>query len=362
MEQWSKQQRSFAVKAFYQSGSYTAARRRFRLHFRINRNRPVPSVNSIKLWVQNFENIGETRNRRGGSARSVRTPENIERVRVAMTRSPRTSARRHSIGLRISNSSLRRVLKLDLHYHPYKIQVVQALNENDFAARRHFCETFLGMIEENEDLHTLLWMSDEAHFHLSGYVNKQNFRYWSDENPQELHQKPLHSAKVTVWCAMCSTGIIGPFFFENERGQAVTVNAERYSEMLRTFFIPRLREHGLNDETIFQQDGATSHTARVSMNLLNEVFPNRVISRNGAIPWPARSPDLTACDFFLWGYLKNKVFRERPRTLEELKARIRQEIERIPQQMLRNVMDNFRKRLQECIDRNGRHLNNIIFK
>lgn len=68
-------------KAFYQSGSYTAARRRFRLHFRINRNRPVPSVNSIKLWLQNFENIGETRNRRGGSARSVRTPENIERVR-----------------------------------------------------------------------------------------------------------------------------------------------------------------------------------------------------------------------------------------------------------------------------------------
>lgn len=118
--------------------------------------------------------------------------------------------------------------------------MVQALNENDFAARRHFCETFLGMIEENEDLHTLLWMSDEAHFHLPGYVNKQNFRYWSGENPQELHQKPLHSAKVTVWCVMCSTGIISPFFFLMK---AVTVNAERYSEMLRTFFIPRLREH-----------------------------------------------------------------------------------------------------------------------
>lgn len=49
MEPWTKQQRSFAVKAFYQSGSYEAARRRFRAHFQINRNRPVPSVNSIKL-------------------------------------------------------------------------------------------------------------------------------------------------------------------------------------------------------------------------------------------------------------------------------------------------------------------------
>ncbi|XP_050298736.1 zinc finger Y-chromosomal protein 1-like isoform X2 [Anthonomus grandis grandis] len=63
------------------------------------------------------------------------------------------------------------------------------------------------------------------------------------------------------------------------------------------------------------------------------------------------------------GYLKSKVFGEpRRRTLEELKARIRQEIGRIPQQMLRDVMNNFRDLLQECINRNGRHLSNVIFK
>lgn len=87
-------------------------------------------------------------------------------------------------------------------------------------------------------------------------------------------------------------------FFENERGEAVTVNAERYSVMLRTFLFPQLPQYDLNDETLFQQDGATSHTARVSMHLLNDVFPNRLISRNGPIPWPPRSPDLSACDFF----------------------------------------------------------------
>ena len=112
----------------------------------------------------------------------------------------------------------------------------------------------------------------------------------------------------------------------------------------------------------FQQDGATSHTARVCMNILNDVFPNRVISRNGAIPWPPRSPDLTPCDFFLWGYLKSKVYEERPRTIEELKARISLEIKRVPQRMLRAVMDNFRNRLQECINREGHHLTDVIFK
>lgn len=362
MEQWSKQQRSFAVKAFYQSGSYAAAQRRFRTNFQINRNKPVPSVNSIKLWVTNFEAIGETRSRRGGSARSVRTPANIDRVRVAVERSPRRSARRQSAALGMANTSVRRILRLDLHHHPYKIQVVQAMNENDFAARRRFCQTLLDMFDENEDLVHNLWMSDEAHFHLSGFVNKQNFRYWSDENPQQLHQKPLHSSKVTVWCAMSSLGIIGPYVFENDREQAVTVNAQRYSEMLHSFFIPQLRQHGMNNETLFQQDGATSHTARVSMNVLNNVFPNRVISRNGAISWPPRSPDLTVCDFFLWGYLKSKVFEQRPPTLGELKRRIRLEIERIPQRMLRDVMGSFRNRLQECLNREGHHLTGVIFK
>jgi len=44
--------------------------------------------------------------------------------------------------------------------------------------------------------------SDEAHFHISGTVNKQNVRYWAAENPQTIHQRPLHSPKVTVWCAL----------------------------------------------------------------------------------------------------------------------------------------------------------------
>ena len=49
-------------------------------------------------------------------------------------------------------------------------------------------------------------MPDEAHFHLTGYVNKQNCRYWADSNPKEVHERPLHSSKVTVWCAVSAHG------------------------------------------------------------------------------------------------------------------------------------------------------------
>ena len=63
----------------------------------------------------------------------------------------------------------------------------------------------------------------------------QNCRYWATENRRDIHQKPLHSEKVIVWCGVASFGVIGPYFFEDEAGRAVTVNSARYTEMLRTF-------------------------------------------------------------------------------------------------------------------------------
>jgi len=170
-------------------------------------------------------------------------------------------------------------------------------------------------------------MSDEAHFHFTGFVNKKNFRYWSATNPPELHERPLHSSKVTVWCEISSFGIIGPYFFEDEREKAVTVTGSRYVHMLENFLGPELAHHPLTEETFFQQDGAMSCTTRDSMAAVRNLFPNHAISRYGDITWPARSPDLTACDFFLWGYLKSQVFKATAlHTVQELKHKIQQEV------------------------------------
>jgi hypothetical protein len=78
-----------------------------------------------------------------------------------------------------SDRSVRRILHDDLHFHPYKLAVVQELTERDFAARQHACEAFLETLPDD----VLVFFSDEAHFHLSGCVNKQNVHYWSDNNP-----------------------------------------------------------------------------------------------------------------------------------------------------------------------------------
>ena len=79
------------------------------------------------------------------------------------------------------------------------------------------------------------------------------------------------------------------------------------------------------------------------------MFPQHIVLRFGDVPWPPRSPDLSACDLFLWGYLKSKVFIRKPCTFDDLKVSIREEIVTVPQKMLVNVMQNFEERLWTCV-------------
>ncbi|XP_014479836.1 PREDICTED: uncharacterized protein LOC106747072 [Dinoponera quadriceps] len=100
MQRWTREQRGFAVKAFYLNcESYVGAQRAFRRHFNLLSRAPVPDRKTIKNWIENLETTGQTTKKRGGTARTIRTPENVEAVRVAIARSPRRSARRHSIAL-----------------------------------------------------------------------------------------------------------------------------------------------------------------------------------------------------------------------------------------------------------------------
>ncbi|GFS95705.1 hypothetical protein TNCV_251021 [Trichonephila clavipes] len=62
------------------------------------------------------------------------------------------------------------------------------------------CESITPVVAE--------WSSDEAHFWLNGYVNKQNCRIWSEANLQMYVETPLHPEKLTVWCALWAGGIL----------------------------------------------------------------------------------------------------------------------------------------------------------
>ncbi|GFT00314.1 sodium-coupled monocarboxylate transporter 1 [Trichonephila clavipes] len=83
-----------------------------------------------------------------------------------------------------------------------------AIHQNDHQARRRFVEWAQNEIAVVPDFHKRILFSDEAHFWLNGYVNKQNGRIWSEANPQVYVETPLHPEKLTVWCALWAGGIL----------------------------------------------------------------------------------------------------------------------------------------------------------
>ncbi|GFU61941.1 DUF4817 domain-containing protein [Trichonephila clavipes] len=173
------------------------------------------------------------------------------------------------------------------------------IHQNDHQARRRFVDWAQNEIAVVPDFHKRILFSDEAHFWLNGYVNKQNCRIWSESNPQEL------------W---------------------------------------------------FQKDGATCHTARATIDLLKDTLGDRLISRFEPVNWPPRSCDLTPLDYFLWGYVKSLVYADKPQTLHHLEDNIRRVIADKRPQMLEKVIENWTSRLDYIRASRGSPMSEILFK
>ncbi|GFT57393.1 uncharacterized protein TNCV_2035191 [Trichonephila clavipes] len=217
--------------------------------------------------------------------------------------------------------------------------------------------------EDNDWLSNLLW-TNEAHFTLRGSVNTHNCRIWATENPRTVVETSLHDVKVTVWVGFTTSTVIGPFFFKEMRDSGfvtATVTGERYADMLQNRISPSLADKHLLERTIFMQDGAPPHIARCVKDLLRRSFgDDRVLSRHFHHAWPPRSPDLSPCDYWLWGYLKSQVYRDRPTSLGMLKGNIRLQCLTITPGMLYSAVHNIIPRLQLLLRNDGEHIEHFL--
>jgi hypothetical protein len=153
----------------------------------------------------------------------------------------------------------------------YKVTAVQELKQTDNETRMRYCCWFQQFItNNNHDILGVTFFTDEAWFHLYGYINSQNSRVWSAHNPQFLQQTALHRQKVEVWVAISRKWMIGPIFFYNSS------TSDRYCNDILYPFIVDLYENEINNAW-FQQDSATAHTAGQSMPLLSEIFGYRSV-------------------------------------------------------------------------------------
>ena len=122
----------------------------------------------------------------------------------------------------------------------------------------------------------------------------------------------------------------------------------------KLFVAPQLEE--FHPWIIFQQDCSPPHCSSHVRRFWDATFPNRWIGRNGSTPWPPRSPDITPLDFFLWRYVKDKVFSTPVPDITNLKARITDGIATITEDMLENTWRETDYRLDVLRATKGAHV------
>lgn len=356
-ERYTPVQRFHLARLFEQHQSVVVVQRSYAQLYNLQRRDPRPKRETILEAHKTALTLGLAHKPRGGSMRTARTEENIQRVVDAIEHQPETSQRRLSAQLNLSASSINRILN-ERGFHPYRLRHRHALNDEDFESRVDFASNFLHLLEQDPDILKRIVFSDEANFHVNGHVNGWNYRFYAQENPGFVTDVPLHSPKIVVWCGVSWKQIYGPFIFKDENGAGTTVNGVTYRTMIENFLLPQLErdEDFLNGRLFFQQDGATAHTARETVDLLRENFSNNVISRRGDIHWPARSPDLTPLDFWMWGALKHRVYSTPIRDVQHLEQRVRQEINAISAEERQAAILAFKSRLDSVMEQSGRHI------
>ena len=363
MPQLTSGQRTFLVENYFKTQSINEVIRLFEERFP---DQNPPSASTVWRNVNKYRQHGTSLNRNRGNSgrkRTGRSQENIQAVRIQLQNNPHISVRRNAVGL--PKSTFNRITRLDLRWHPYQICIRHELRDGDFARRRDFCRWFA---EQQRNPHFLrnFVIGDEAGFSMNGEVNSHNVRQYAPkgDRPDFTFVRRDERNKVTVWMGICGNGsILGPFFFR------ANVDGNAYLAMLNDNIIPQLIElfnsqfrEGHFLRLWWAQDGAPAHQLIAVRNRLLDTFQQRVIALHLPVEWPPRSPDLTPCDYFLWGYLKDKVYQTPPQDIYDLRERIQNEANLLREnpELVRRVVLEMRRRTNLCGLRNGGHVEKII--
>ena len=332
------------------NGNASAAAREYRRRYP---NRRCPDT---RVFYSVYQHIRDTGSVPGVNATADRAnPQDKDReIMEAVANSPGTSTRRLAQRLNVSHQTVWRTLKWQ-GLKPFHLQHVQHLKPEDLERRLVYCT----WLQNNPQIKEVILYTDEATFTRAGLRNIHNEHWWSEDNPHKTTETNFqHRFSVNVWCGIIDDQLIGPHIFEE------SLTGEVYSSFLVDDLPALLEDVSLakRRKMIFQHDGAPPHYSREVRELLNRKFPNQWIGRGGPTPWPARSPDLTPLDFYLWGHMKTLVYQRKSNTKEELRERIMEAAEQIRHSpaVLRKTTQSVLERARCCIDNDGGHFEHLM--
>ena len=282
-----------------------------------------------------------------------------------------------------SRATIRRILRWDLKWKPYRPRRVHRLVKGDDRQRYWSCHFFLEKMQADPTFVTNIIWSDECYMKLDGKIVSNNVVHWGPVNPHYTYQKSTNRTGVMVFAAISICGIVGIGFFDEMKANANrkkrnSVNKESYKEMLKEILLPGIAQTYPETEInslFFMQDGAPSHCVPAFLNLH---FENRWIGNakhEAPIHWPSRSPDITPMgkftnkltsyyflpflDFSFWGLLRQKVYLRSPTSISDLKQFIKEEADGLPDTYFwKTCNSHVLKRWIECKKSSGRTIEN----
>lgn len=315
--------------------------------------RHVPTRKVIRNLLKNLELQGSFKRKR-----QPRVDMDTEiAVLTYVEAYPEVSSRHVAFEVGVSHSLVIKIWK-KYGYKCYRSgRIVQVLHPGDDVRRLTFCRWLRGKISrDHEFLNYILW-SDETNFSNNGMYNRKNHHYWAKENPLRVtasHNQVRFS--FNCWCGIMSNRVIMVEFYEGK------LNSAMYNEVILHHLENEMDEWPLSElrKVHFQQDGAPPHNSHLSRSNLSRLFGTQWIGTHGPTQWPPRSPDLTPLDFFLWGFVKNEVYKTTYASVQELKDALMTILRNIHPRTLLAAIRSVQKRIDLCIRENGNHFEQFI--
>ena len=299
---------------------------------------------TVARIIRQIKQNNSTKRKPGsGRPRTARTQDNVNAVEELIQSQEdnpgsHKSARQVAAYVGISRRSVGRICK-DLRLRPYKRIKVSRRDNNVRSKRKERCRKLLDRFTQDDV--KLIMFTDEKDFTLEIAKNSQNNRVYGQNKRQIIptrlyHETSRFTKKVMVSAGVSWNGKTDIHFIDTNNTK---VNTDCYVKLLDEGLLPDCRRLYPSDDFIFQQDGAPSHTSRITQGHLEECTPVFIKKDE----WPPQSPDCNPMDYAIWDLLKEDVYRGRAEkfTEQELKDAIVQSWERITLEQIRSCLSSW---------------------
>ena len=290
-----------------------------------------------KIYIDKIISLGENQTTSSMSSRKIANIMNAQ-------------FQKEDINLSISKDTVNRYLK-EAFGKPRKIHKVFHLTKKQKIQRVKFCQNILDKMINGKNI----FFTDETQIKTGSFIN-DSIRL-SQENQKKLKEGKIEAynlinrpekkfeASIMVAGVVSSLGLSNIILVEN------TVNEFAYAQMLLYFKedFDKLQEKA-DEQLYFEQDGATPHTSESNKNLIKKLFGNNFIQNT------PNSPDLAYPIENIWGYLKPRIKKRNPQTIEELKKYTVEEWNKIPLKIIKNCGKHYIRRLEKIIEIKGERM------